>query len=178
MQDARSVASASIAKTFKRFPELDPSSIDAGDLEPRDGGITYLKLLRPRNLTPDKFAWDLTMRNIYSLGVTNITREGLTLDFEITKDNQSINRIPGRTPTLLEDLGLDLQDSQEALGKDGLIDFDGLRFDPYTGRIMFPYLEPFGARIDTLISDLATDESELVFDSLYSAKNKLLNQSN
>jgi 16S rRNA (cytosine967-C5)-methyltransferase len=39
MQDARSVASASIAKTFKRFPELDPSSIDAGDLEPRDASL-------------------------------------------------------------------------------------------------------------------------------------------
>ena len=39
MQDARSVASASIAKTFKRFPELDPSSIDAADLEPRDASL-------------------------------------------------------------------------------------------------------------------------------------------
>ncbi len=144
--------------------------VQVGDLEPKDGSVTYLKLLRPRNLTPDKFAWDLTMRNIYSLGVTNVTQEGLTFDFEITKDNQSINRIPGRTPTLLEDLGLDLQDSQQALGKDGKIDFDGLRFDPFTGKIMFPYLEPFGARIDTLISGLPTDESELVFDSLYSAK--------
>lgn len=168
----RRVGSNSTLAVSFSYTSLDGSGevVQVGDLEPRDGGITYLKLLRPRNLTPDKFAWDLTMRNIYSLGVTNITREGLTLDFEITKDNQSINRIPGRTPTLLEDLGLDLQDSQEALGKDGLIDFDGLRFDPYTGRIMFPYLEPFGARIDTLISDLATDESELVFDSLYSAK--------
>ena len=38
---------------------------------------------------------------------------------------------------------------------------------------MFPYLEPFGARIDTLISDLPTDESELVFDSLYAAKKEI-----
>lgn len=146
--------------------------VEVGDLEPKDGAITYLKLLRPRNLTPDKFAWNLTMRNIYSLGVTNVTQEGLTLNFEISKDNQSINRIPGRTPTLMQDLGLDLQDSQNALGGDNKIDF-GQRFDPFTGKIMFPYLEPFGARIDSLVSNLATDQSELVFDSLYSSKKEI-----
>ncbi|MEP1150658.1 MAG: cell surface protein SprA [Balneola sp.] len=165
---------STLAVSYAYVDPNDPSNIiEVGDLEPRDGAFTYLKLLRPRNLTPDKFAWELTLRNVYSLGVTNVTEEGLTLDFEITKNNQSINRIPGRTPTLLQDLGLDLQDSQQALGSDSRIDFDGLRFNPFTGKIMFPYLEPFGERIDTLVSGLGTDQSELVFDSLYSAKKEI-----
>lgn len=165
---------STLAVSYAYVDPTDPSNIiEVGDLDPRDGAFTYLKLLRPRNLTPDKFAWELTLRNVYSLGVTNVTEEGLSLDFEITKNNQSINRIPGRTPTLLQDLGLDLQDSQQALGADSRIDFDGLRFNPFTGKIMFPYLEPFGERIDTLVSGLGTDQSELVFDSLYSAKKEI-----
>ena len=54
MQDARSVASASIAKTFKRFPELDPSSIDAADLEPRDASLARAidHSVRRRNTHP------------------------------------------------------------------------------------------------------------------------------
>ncbi len=167
-------SNATLAVSFSYSEIGDPNNtiVEVGDLKPRDGSITYLKLLRPRNLTPDKFAWELTMRNIYSLGVTNVTQDGLTFDFEITKDNQSINRIPGRNPTLLQDLGLDLLDSQNALGGDNQIDF-GIRFDPFTGKIMFPYLEPFGARIDTLVSSLPTDQSDLVFDSLYSAKKEI-----
>ena len=39
MQDARGLASASIAKACKRFPELEPSSIDDAGLEPRDASL-------------------------------------------------------------------------------------------------------------------------------------------
>ncbi|MEO9885452.1 MAG: cell surface protein SprA [Balneola sp.] len=167
-------SNSTLAVSYSYIDPRDPTNVlEVGDVNPPSSGVSYFKLLRPRSLTPDKFAWELTLRNIYSLGVTNVTREGLNVNFEITIDNQSINRIPGRNKTLLEDLGLDLQDSEQAIGSDNQIDFDGLRFDPFTGKIMFPYLEPFGSRIDTLISDLATDESELVFDSLYSAKKEI-----
>lgn len=159
------------------FSYVNPNNtneiVQVGDLNLSDGAFQYFKLLRPRSLTPDKFAWELTLRNIYSLGVTNITQEGLTLNFEITKNNQSINRIPGRAPTLLQDLGLDLLDSEQAIGADNQIDFVVTRFDPISGKIIFPYLEPFGSRIDSLISGLPTDQSELVFDSLYTAKKEI-----
>ena len=39
MQDARSVASTNIAKVFRRFPELDPPSLEATELEPRDAAL-------------------------------------------------------------------------------------------------------------------------------------------
>lgn len=39
MQDARSVTSASIASAFKRFPELDPPSLDTDALAPRDATL-------------------------------------------------------------------------------------------------------------------------------------------
>ncbi len=166
-------SNATLAVSFS-YQLPDGTVRTVGDLVPPSGNAkAYFKLLRPRNLTPDDFAWDLTMRNIYSLGVTNVTQEGLNFDLEITRDNQSINRIPGRSNALLEDLGLDLLDSEQAVGADNQIDFDGIRFDPISGKIMFPYLEPFGDRIDTLISGLQDDQSELVFDTLYNAKKEI-----
>ncbi len=166
-------SNATLAVSFS-YQDSDGSVKTIGDLVPPSGNAkAYFKLLRPRNLTPDDFAWELTMRNIYSLGVTNVTQEGLNFDLEINRDNQTNNRIPGSGNRLLEDLGLDLLDSEQAVGSDNQIDFDGLRFDPIAGKIMFPYLEPFGARIEALISELDTDQSELVFDTLYTSKKEI-----
>ncbi len=39
MQDARSIACASIAKAFKRFPDLDPPSLACDDLDQRDASL-------------------------------------------------------------------------------------------------------------------------------------------
>lgn len=165
-------SNATLAVAYSYRDPRDQSLKTIGDVDLKSG-IAYFKLLRPRNLTPDKFAWDLTLRNIYSLGVSNVTPDGLNVNLEITQGNQATNRIPGRSPTLLTDLGLDLLDSEQAIGPDNQIDFDGTRFDPLNGKIMFPYLEPFGARIDTLISGLPTDQSDLVFDSLYVSKKEI-----
>lgn len=165
-------SNATLAVAYSYRDPRDQSLKTIGDVDLKSG-IAYFKLLRPRNLTPDKFSWDLTLRNIYSLGVSNVTQDGLNVNLEITKDNQSTNRIPGRSPTLLTDLGLDLLDSEQAIGADNQIDFDGTRFDPLNGKIMFPYLEPFGNRIDSLVSSLSTNQSELVFDSLYSSKKEI-----
>ncbi|WP_018127704.1 cell surface protein SprA [Balneola vulgaris] len=167
---------SSLAVSYSYIDPRDPTGstvIKVGDVTEPVSGFSYLKLLRPRNNTPNKFAWELTLRNVYSLGVTNVTQEGLDFNLEITRDNQSTDRIPGRDKQLLQDLGLDLLNSERAVGSDSRIDFDGIRFDSYSGKIMFPYLEPFGARIDTLIQTVPSDESELVFDSLYSAKKEI-----
>ncbi len=167
---------ATLAVSYSYTSPIDGSTIEIGDLNSQTG-FSYFKLLRPRNLTPDDFSWELTLRNVYSLGITNVARDGLTLDLEITRDNQSVDRIPGRATPLLVDLGLDLQNSEQALQSDNQIDFDGTRFDPITGKIFFPYLEPFGDRIEDLVTGLMTDESELIFDSLYTSKKEISSES-
>ncbi|HAH52007.1 MAG TPA: cell surface protein SprA, partial [Balneola sp.] len=46
-------SNSTLAVSFSYSTLEDPGTIvEVGDLEPRDGAITYLKLLRPRNLTP------------------------------------------------------------------------------------------------------------------------------
>lgn len=160
--------------------EVNGQEVEVGDLNPNAGGYSFFKLLRPRDTNPSRPDWLLTLRNIYSLNVTNIDQEGFEFNLEITRDNIAQTNIQGRTSTLLQDLGLDRLNSSGAQTPDNQIDFQGTAkvFDPETGKIMFPYLEPFGARIDSLIQDVPTDQSGLVFDELYRDKVVQAQQSN
>ena len=51
-----------------------------GDVNQGDSRRLFLKLLRPTGLTPQSRAWPITMRNVYSLNASNLSREGLELD--------------------------------------------------------------------------------------------------
>ncbi|NIT52308.1 MAG: hypothetical protein GWO41_06075, partial [candidate division Zixibacteria bacterium] len=87
-------------------------------------------MLRPKNVSTDNVLFPLTMRNIYSLGVSNITRESLELELQYTEDNVASNRLPNRGTTMLQDLGLDRVDSQGALEPDNQIDIGTGTLDP------------------------------------------------
>ena len=162
---------SSLAVSFT-YRTSDGQQVQVGDINANSGGYTYLKLLRPRDLDPARIDWLLTLRNIYTLGVSAVEQDGFNFEIEVTRDNISRTRIEGRGPTLLQDLGLDRLNSNGSIGSDNIIDFDqsAMVFNPNTGKIMFPYLEPFGDRIDSLISDLPTDQSTLIFSELYDDK--------
>jgi hypothetical protein len=121
--------------------------LNVGEINRGGGDRIFLKMLRPKNVSTDNLLFPLTMRNIYSLGVSGITRESLELDLMFTEENVDRNRLPGRSTTLLQDLGLDRVDSQGALEPDNQIDFGTGTLDAQNGLIIFPYLEPFGSRI-------------------------------
>ena len=55
---------------------------------------------------------------------------------------------------------------------DNQIDFTGITLDAGTGRIMFPYLEPFGKRIDEILGNSVSDSvrQSLTFRELYELK--------
>ena len=82
--------------------------------------------------TSDK-AWDLTMRNIYSLGVSGINPEGFELEIADTRGNIPEVNLPGRSATLLQDLGLDRVNSEGATIPDNQIDFTGITLDAGDG---------------------------------------------
>src|SRR5690625_2324210 len=96
--------------------------VNVGEVNQGGGDRIFLKMLRSKNVSTDNSLFDLTMKNVYSLGVTNITRESLELDLLFTEDNIARNRLPGRSTTLLQDLGLDRVDSHGALKPDDLSD--------------------------------------------------------
>lgn len=145
--------------------------VEVGEISAR-GERAYLKLLRPAGMTTQDKAWPLTMRNIYSLGVSGITTEGFELEIADTRGNIPLINLPQRSQALLEDLGLDRVNSEEAIGADNIVDFTGITLDAGAGRIMFPYLEPFGDRILDVLDGIVADSirNAFAFTELYEIK--------
>ncbi|MFH5884969.1 cell surface protein SprA [Halalkalibaculum sp. DA3122] len=158
------------------FKYLDPETgqtVSVGDISQGGGNRIFLKLIRPQNATTTNAAWDLMMKNIYSLGVSNVTQDGLEVDISYTEQNLPQNTLPERNTIMLRDLGLDRVDAQGAVNPDNQIDFSTGTLDPVSGSIIFPYLEPFGSRIETVLSQTSLAESEidrLAFSELYTEK--------
>lgn len=145
-------------------------SVTVGDINQGGSSRIFLKMLRPGNMSTDHTLFPLTMRNVYSLGASGITRDNLELDIEYTEGSIGQNRLPGRSTTILQDLGLDRVDSQGSLNPDNQIDFGTGTLDPLNGRIIFPYLEPFGNRLEEVLLEAGASEEELdrlVFYDLY-----------
>ena len=172
---------AYLAVSFVRQPvagENSPQEI--GDIAPQSSGLTYFKLVRTDNPTPDLKSWPLTMRNVYSLGVSNVTQDGLELDIKFTSGNIDDTNLPNRNTPLLQDLGLDRTNTEGAISPDNLIDFSGIVLDPRGGNIMFPYLEPFGNRIAELLEEVSASDSvinALSYTELYNEKQNTADQS-
>ncbi len=144
-----------------------------GDVQTLGQSVKILKLIRQPNITSESSTWDLTLRNIYSLGPTNLTQDGLDVGVYYTGQNTDSPSLPQFNSTLLTDLGLDRVNQAGQVTPDNMIDFIPPVMDAVQGKIMFPYLEPFGKHIDKLIDEnkSITNKQEfkanLAFDTLY-----------
>ena len=143
--------------------------------------VIYLKMLKPNKIgTLDNLGkriptWDLMMKNIYSLGGSQVSQEGFQLrilyrDDKTGQEKPSINEGVNTTDVpLIELLGLDRLSQNNDPPKDGNFDFvDGVTINTTNGQIVFPVVEPFG---DYLDGRFAPFEFELrqryVYDTLY-----------
>lgn len=154
---------------------LDGETVTVGDMNQGGSERIFLKLLRPQNLSTDHRTFPLTMRNVYSLGATNLTPENVDLEIQFTEGNVPQDRLPGRSTPLLQDLGLDRVDREGALGGDNQVDFGTGTLDPVNGRIIFPWLEPFGARVELLLREAGAADEEvqrLAYRELYSEQQR------
>jgi len=118
-----------------------------------------LRLLKATLTDPRIPLWDLMMKNVYSLGAFQVNRDNFRLDLVYNNPvtGVDINYIP-RAPLdqipLLQSLGLDRLDPNNAPNPDGWFDFiDGAAtvggtINSQNGRIFFPVLEPFGSYLD------------------------------
>jgi cell surface protein SprA len=140
------------------------------------GGVTYqvgefstdgisppdalvLRLLKATITDPRIPLWDLMMKNVYTLGAFQVNRDNFRLDLVYNNPTTGvdINYLP-RAPLdqipLLQALGLDRLDPNNAPNPDGWFDFiDGAAtmggtINSQNGRIFFPVLEPFGSFLD------------------------------
>lgn len=168
-----------LAVSFKYTDPQTGETVNVGDVSQSGGNRIYLKLIRPQTITTTNPAWDLMLKNIYSLGANNITPDGLEVDIKYTEQNVPSSSLPLRGPILLQDLGLDRVDNQGAVVPDNRIDFSTGTLDPANGRIIFPFLEPFGSRIKEVLAGSGLPESEvdnLAFEALYDETKRNANQ--
>ena len=168
-----------LAVSFRYLNQQTGQTIEVGDVSQGGGNRIYLKMIRPQTVTTTNPAFDLMMQNIYSLGVSNLSREGLEVDIKYTEQNVPASSLPQRSTILLQDLGLDRVDQQGAVAPDDVIDFSTGTLDPINGRIIFPFLEPFGDRVRVLLANTGLPQSQIndiVFDELYDERKVNANQ--
>ena len=168
----------------------DFSSETGGGDNSQSGERIVLKLLKPVNLQqpanlgePNELnpaAWYLEMRNIYRLGSSLMPTE-FVLDIVYEPPGsgatKTLSGITGQS-TLIQVLGLDRLNEDGAPQPDDRFDY----MNNYTvlegsGTLIFPYLEPFGDRMEALINQSGMPEADknlakdqYVFDDLYTKK--------
>ncbi|KAA0991170.1 T9SS outer membrane translocon Sov/SprA [Dyadobacter aurulentus] len=142
----------------------------------KDNEVIALKLLKSstiRNNTKLPM-WDLMMKNIYSLGTSQIDKQGFQLrviykDDQTGIDNPNLQESSIANVPLIRLSGLDRLNPVNDLQPDGNFDFvDGITMDSKTGRIIFPVLEPFGSNLSRKFG--AGEEAfrnKYVFNELY-----------
>ncbi|HET9486348.1 MAG TPA: cell surface protein SprA, partial [Chryseosolibacter sp.] len=166
------------AGTF-RVGEL---SDDYGKIE--DEKVIFLKLLRPRKVSiRDQYGktvptWDLMMKNIYSLNVNQLSRDGFQLrviyrDDRTGIDNPQLQEGSNtlRERQLIEILGLDKLNPVNDPQRDGNFDFvDGITINTQNGLIIFPYLEPFSQALREAFRNQPNEDvliQKYSYDTLY-----------
>ncbi len=124
----------------------------------QNGRRTILKLLRGSVPSNTSAAWDLTMRNVYRVGGRGLSPDAFELDVTYQPPGQSseFQTLPtvdfGNQQTLLQTLGLDRVNAQNAAQPDNRFDFlDRQTVDAANGRVIFPVRQPFGDFLRTLI---------------------------
>ncbi|MBT1686745.1 cell surface protein SprA [Fulvivirgaceae bacterium PWU37] len=150
----------------------------------QDNDIILLKMLRPRKVAiRDQQrriipTWDLMMKNIYNLNVTQLSREDFQLrviyrDARTGIDNPQLQDGGDeiRKRQLLDILGLDRLNPVNDPGYDGNFDYvEGITINSSTGQIIFPYLEPFSEGLrESFASDSRRDYliQKYSYDTLY-----------
>ena len=152
-----------------------------------DPHTLIVKLIKGTRIDTRSPLWRLMMKNVYFLRSTQIGRENFRLNilYESREGGVGIGYFtsgPKEGIPLIELFGLDRMDaSQNYYYADGVFDwfdsaaYKGGTIQATTGRIFFPYVEPFGRDLREILGD---DEFalEYCFDSLYTMTRTLAQQ--
>jgi len=141
---------------------FDPTTMEE---EASPDEVIYVKMLKSSNQRVDLPSWDLMMKNVYSLGTSQLTQEDFLLDI-FYEDNEDVSLkrfLPEdgfRQIPLLDFFQLDRLNSYGDPQQDGIFDFQpGLTVNTRTGSIFFPVLEPFGNSLLKLL-----DGNEILYE--------------
>ncbi len=152
-----------------------------------DPNTLIVKLLKGTTVDTHHPLWKLMMKNVYFLKSSQLSRDGFRLNvlYESAEGGVGVGFFtegPRQGVPLIELFGMDRMDaSQSYYYADGVFDwFDSAAYkggliQASTGRIFFPYVEPFGKDLRTILGD---DEmaNRYCFDSLYTMTQTLAQQ--
>ncbi len=146
----------------------------------------YLKLLKGTIINPNFKRWDLMMKNIYSIGAYQVSRDNFRLDvwYNNPVTSVDVNFIPKPgldDKPLIQTLGMDRYDPNNNAFSDGVFDFMPITFagnkatsagtiNPHNGRIYFTTVEPFGENLKQRLIEAGLDQQtiqSIVFQPLY-----------
>ena len=152
-----------------------------------DPNTLIVKLLKGTATNTRGPLWRLMMKNVYFLKSSQLSREGFRLNvlYESKEGGVGVGFFtegPLEGRPLVEVFGLDRMDgSQSYYYADGVFDwFDSAAYkggiiQASTGRIYFPYVEPFGKDLRAMLADKELAD-KYCFDSLYTMTQTLAQQ--
>lgn len=152
-----------------------------------DPNTLVVKLLKSTAINTRGPLWRLMMKNVYFLKSSQLSREGFRLNVLYESKDGGVGvgfftEGPLEGKPLIEVFGLDRMDAtQSYYYADGVFDwFDSAAFkggviQASTGRIYFPYVEPFGKDLRALLGDKELAD-RYCFDSLYAMTQTLAQQ--
>jgi len=141
------------AKVLRRTSPT-PETVYVGNLhywnpnEIADGDTTYLlKLIKPSESRYRQATWEYEWRNVYSLGSTNIEKDGLKINVYkgVSRSEYTNNTDPDQQNGVryIQILGLDKIDQYGYNNPDGVVDLDRIDFNK--GLLFFPDRHPFNS---------------------------------
>lgn len=133
--------------------------------------VLMTRMLKSTTQRTDTPAWDLMMKNIYSIGAYQVNQEDFRLDVYYEDPGKGVKRFLPTTQLAGEPLirvfNLDKLNVQGDPQPDGVFDFvPGVTINPNNGRVIFPVLEPFGGFLEKQIDDPNLSK-DLVYNELY-----------
>lgn len=129
-------------------------------------------MLKSTTTDPKMPMWKLMMKNVYSLGAYQLSRQNFKLNIKYLSDTTGteINYLPVpglNNQSLLQIMNLDRLDSNQQSASDGFFDFvEGYTIISSTGKVIFPVAEPFGRHLEQKIGNPAIAE-QYVYKELY-----------
>lgn len=155
-------------------------SINSENTKPDSSlNVLFVKMLKSTTQRPDVPAWDLMMKNVYSIGAFNVNQNDFRLDVVYDDPGKGQKRfLPNAGPLtgfpLLRLFNLDQLNIQGDPQPDGIFDFvPGLTINLQNGRVMFPVLEPFGSSLSKELEPQYRDQyayQELYDSTLFLAR--------
>lgn len=132
----------------------------------------FVKLLKSTANSPAFPAWDLMMKNIYSLRAYQVQQDNFKLDISYESDSAgtALNYISEGAiarKLLLRVMNLDRLDKNNKVNPDGVFDFiNGYTVRSDNGLLIFPVVEPFGSHLRKQIGNDAIAD-KYCYEELY-----------